>query len=79
MCVVISIIDRLWPTEVAGAEKQVWSLTQFYSVDFSKPKIDEIDVKKCVFDKPTIKVCVSCSGHCPGTSTRSAQGTVTVS
>ena len=45
----------------AAAAKQVWSLTQFYSVDFSKSKIDEIDVKKCVFDKPTIKVCVSCS------------------
>ena len=36
---------------------QVWSRTQFYSVDFSKSRID---VKKCVFNKPTIKVCVSC-------------------
>ena len=36
---------------------QVWSLTQFYSVDFSKSRID---VKKCVFNKRTIKVCVSC-------------------
>ena len=33
---------------------QVWSLTQFYSVDF------QIGVKKCVFSKRTIKVCVSC-------------------
>ena len=36
---------------------QVWSLTQFYSVDFSK---SGIGVKKCVFNKRTIKVCVSC-------------------
>ena len=36
---------------------QVWSLTQFYSVDFSKSRID---VKKCVFKKRTIKACVSC-------------------
>ena len=36
---------------------QVWSLTQFYSVDCSKSRID---VKKCVFNKRTIKVCVSC-------------------
>ena len=36
---------------------QVWSLTQFYSVDFSKSRIG---VKKCVFIKRTIKVCVSC-------------------
>ena len=37
--------------------EQVWSLTQFYSVDFSKSRIC---VKKCVFYKRTIKVCVSC-------------------
>ena len=36
---------------------QVWSLTQFYSVDFSKSRIG---VKKCVFYQRTIKVCVSC-------------------
>ena len=36
---------------------QVWSLTQFYSVDFAKSRTD---VKKCVFNKRTIKVCVSC-------------------
>ena len=35
---------------------QVWSLTQFYSVDFSKSRIG---VKKCVFNKRTIKVCDS--------------------
>ena len=36
---------------------QVWLPTQFYSVDFLKSRID---VKKCVFNKRTIKVCVSC-------------------
>ena len=44
---------------------QVWSLTQFYSVDFSKSMIS---VSKCVFNKRTIKVCVSCCWRCPGTS-----------
>ena len=42
--------------EVAAV--QVWSLTQFYSVDFSQSRID---VKKCVFNKSTIKVCARCS------------------
>ena len=32
---------------------QVWSLTQFYSVDFSQSRIS---VKKCVCNKLTIKV-----------------------
>ena len=36
---------------------QVWSLTQLYSVDFSRSRIG---VKKCVFNKHTIKVCASC-------------------
>ena len=39
------------------SSKQVWSLSEFYSVDFSKSRID---IKKCVFNKRTIKVCVSC-------------------
>ena len=34
---------------------KVWSLTQFYSVDFSPSRIS---VKKCVFNKHTIKICV---------------------
>ena len=38
-------------------EHQVWSLTQLYSVEFSKSRIA---VKKCVFNKRTIKVCISC-------------------
>ena len=45
--VVSGALDRL----------QVWSLTQFYSVDFSQ---SGIGVNKCVFNKRTIKVCVSC-------------------
>ena len=36
---------------------QVWSLTQFYSVVFSKSRNN---AKKCVFNKRTIKVCFSC-------------------
>ena len=36
---------------------QVWALTQFYSVDFSKSRIGGI---KYVCNKRTIKVCVSC-------------------
>ena len=33
-----------------------WSVTQLYSLDFSQ---SGIGVKKCVFNKRTIKVCVS--------------------
>ena len=40
-----------------AVEDQVWSLTQIYSVDFSKSRIR---VKKCIFNKHTIKVRVSC-------------------
>ena len=43
---------------------QVCSRTQFYSVDSSKSKIG---VSKCVFNKLTIKVCVSCCWRFPGT------------
>ena len=43
--------------EKYAISNQVWSLTQFYSVDFSKSRID---VQKCVFNKHTIKVCASC-------------------
>ena len=48
---------------------QVWSLTQFYSVDFSKWRIG---VSKCVFNKRTIKVCDSCCWRCPGSFVPSA-------
>ena len=54
----------LWSDWSSGGEPgtaaeayQVWSLIQYYSVDFSKSRIG---VKKCVFNKRTIKVCVSC-------------------
>ena len=43
--------------------------TQLFSVDFSRSRIG---VKKCVFNKRTIKVCVSCCRRCPGTSALSA-------
>lgn len=33
-----------------------WSLTQFYSVDFS---LSRIGVQKCVFNQRTVNVCVS--------------------
>ena len=44
-------------TQLPVSAHQVWSLTQFYSVHFSKSRIG---VKKCVFNKRTIKVFVSC-------------------
>ena len=40
-----------------ASAQQVWSLTQFYCVGFSKSRIG---VNKCIFYKRTIKVCVSC-------------------
>ena len=43
--------------KVDDTAQQVWSLTQFYSVDFSQLRIG---VNKCVFYKRTIKVCASC-------------------
>ena len=39
-----------------AVKHQVWSLTQFYSVDFSQSRIG---IKKCVFNKRTIVVSVS--------------------
>ena len=48
---------------------QVWSLTQFYSIDFSQSRIG---VNKCVFNNRKIKVCVSYCWRCPGTSAPSA-------
>ena len=53
-----------WEELFSSDLTQVWSLTQIYSVDFSKSRIG---VKKCLFNKRTIKVCVSC-WRCPGTS-----------
>ena len=55
-----------WLLGVGGHEQpvgeQVWSLTQFYSVDFSQSRMG---VKKCVFNKHTIRVSVSCFWRCP--------------
>ena len=65
-CIVESLVTGIvdmWPDYLRYC--QVWSLTQFYSVDFSKSRIN---VKRCVFNKRTIKVCVSCCWWCPGTS-----------
>ena len=45
------------PSMLKSIKDQVWSLTQFYSDDFSKSRIG---VSKCSFNKRTIKVCVSC-------------------
>ena len=39
------------------SKRQLWSLTQFHSDSFS---LSRISVKKCVLNKRTIKVCVSC-------------------
>ena len=38
-------------------DDKVWLQTQFYSVDSSQWRIG---VEKCIFNKRTIKVCVSC-------------------
>ena len=57
------VVPKGFPSEAVGitckvdGKYQVWSLTQFYSVDFSQSRIG---VNKCVFYKRTIKVCVSC-------------------
>ena len=54
--------QALVPNQIDGVlgnavDSQVWSLTQFYSVDFSQSKIGG---KKCIFNKRTIKVSVNC-------------------
>ena len=51
---------KTWPNIIKSGRfvvHQVWSLTQFYSVDFSQSRIG---VGKCVFTERTVKVCVSC-------------------
>ena len=58
---------RVTPTRTTTP--QVCSTTQFYSHHFSKSRIA---VKKCVFNKRTIKVCVNCFCQCPGTCAPSA-------
>ena len=41
---------------LASTIQQVWPLTQYYSFDFLQSRIGE---SNCVFNKRTIKVCVS--------------------
>ena len=53
----LDVCRRALELSEVETKKQVWSLTQFYSVDFSQSRTD---VQKCVFNKHTIKVCVSC-------------------
>ena len=50
---------KQWVAIVVNHEMahQVWSLPQFYPVDFSQSRIG---AKKCVFNKRTMKVCASC-------------------
>ena len=43
--------------------------SQLYSVNFSQSRFG---VKKCVFSKRTIKVCINCFWWCPGISAPSA-------
>ena len=50
--------------------EQVWLLTQLYSIDFSQSGI----TKKCVFNRRTIKVCVSYYWRCPGNSALTPDG-----
>ena len=45
--------------------RREWSLTQFYSVDFS---LTRIGVKMCIFNKRTFMVCVTFAWRCPWTS-----------
>ena len=52
-----SVLARALVNDLAECRPQVWSLTQFSSVDFSQSRIG---VKKCGFNKRTIKACVSC-------------------
>ena len=61
---VSSLFQALSGLTVKSGARQVWSLTQFYSVVFSQSRISG---KKCVFNKRTIKVCVRCCWQCPGT------------
>ena len=65
----LDVCRRALELSEVETKKQVWSLTQFYSVDFSQSRIGG---NKCVFNKRTIKVCVSCCCRCPGTSAPNA-------
>ena len=67
-----SLVALQWKAITQSEKKETGLVTNsilFYSVDFSQSRIG---VKKCVFIKRTIKVCVSCGWQCPGTSAPSA-------
>ena len=49
------VFKDITAASTAVKSMQVWSLNQFYSVNFSQSKIG---VNKCVFNELTIKVCV---------------------
>ena len=51
------LADDADATDARKRARQVWSLTQLYSVDFSQSRIGG---NKCVFNKRTIKIRVSC-------------------
>ena len=53
------------PRAFALADQSGLVTIRFFSVDFSQSRIG---VTKCVFNKRTIKVCISYFWHCPGTS-----------
>ena len=53
------------PSSIPSGGRQVWSLTQFYSVDFSPSRIS---VNKCGFNRRRIKVCVRWYWQSPETS-----------
>ena len=63
----VSSASRVSGGVYVKAHEQVWSLTQFYSVFHNQGSA----LKKCVFNKRTIQVCVSCCWQCPGISAHS--------
>ena len=64
--------QRLVVSTDPSFEQRVWSLTSFYSVSFLKSRtiiVTKIDAFKNTI---TIKICVSCSSRCLGTTVLSA-------
>ena len=73
-----SAATQWWPRPAACSTPgavQVWSRTHSYSVDFSKSRIG---VKKSVFNKHKIKVCVSCFWRCRVFNAAAAHVTVSL-
>ena len=65
----LALLTGLGSISIQPSTGVLWSPTQLYSADFSQSRIG---VRKCVFNKRTIKVCVSCCWRCPGTSAPSS-------